>query len=234
MHNKLHTLEDAINIINMSETTEQLLSKLEQDEENLKCFDCGRLHPHYASVNHGILICANCAQHHKELPDHISHVMSFTEDSWSLGQLRIMAAGGNTAFKEFLETYPLPSSITLKYRTKAVAFYREMLDVVASGRVFNEEPPLPQDGAEVCEGIPISKPSSWRRFEDGFRKASEKTKVAFSSVTASAKDSYNKINSNPSVQKLKTETARFLVDAGESIKSGTKAAYDRLRHKEHK
>lgn len=52
-----------------------------------------------------------------------------------------MAAGGNSALREFFATYKIDrnSHISTKYVTKASAFYREMLNVVSDNLPYNGE-----------------------------------------------------------------------------------------------
>lgn len=39
------------------------------------CADCGADHPHWASVNRGVLLCDECSSIHRQLGRHISQVI---------------------------------------------------------------------------------------------------------------------------------------------------------------
>lgn len=70
---------------------------------NKKCVDCPAVNPEWASVTLGILVCLECAGHHRSLGTHVSFIRSVTMDAWTKDQLRRMqVAGGNDACQEFL------------------------------------------------------------------------------------------------------------------------------------
>ncbi|CAG9332466.1 unnamed protein product [Blepharisma stoltei] len=58
--------ENLILKLNMEspEITSEVFQKLQQDSENLYCFDCGSPNADYASTNHGIFLCSQCAGNH--------------------------------------------------------------------------------------------------------------------------------------------------------------------------
>ncbi|CAE7299912.1 CenG1A [Symbiodinium natans] len=63
---------------------------------NMECADCGAHCPDWASVNHGVLICIDCAGTHRSLGAHISKVKSTQLDSWRGEELQSFASkGGN-------------------------------------------------------------------------------------------------------------------------------------------
>eukprot|EP00439_Symbiodinium_sp_Y106_P084157 s135_g25.t1 len=63
---------------------------------NTECADCCAKNPDWASVNHGVLICIECAGTHRSLGAHISKVKSTQLDSWKLDELQSFSAkGGN-------------------------------------------------------------------------------------------------------------------------------------------
>jgi len=71
-------------------------------------------------------------------------------DSWSDIQLAMMKSGGNARLREFFDNYKIPSEgpIDAKYRTKAGAYYREMLKALAEGNQPPEAPSL-EEGLEI-------------------------------------------------------------------------------------
>jgi len=88
----------------------------------------------------------DCAGRHRGLGVHLSFVRSTTMDLWSNEQLRRMQLGGTQQFHDFLKLYPqlctLPrtmAELSTRYRSRAVAHYRRLLDVRCEGG----------DGAEI-------------------------------------------------------------------------------------
>ena len=50
---------------------------------NNKCCDCHSLDTDWGSINHGTLICLECAGKHRSLGVHVSFVRSIYMDTWS-------------------------------------------------------------------------------------------------------------------------------------------------------
>ena len=50
---------------------------------NQKCCDCPSLDTDWGSVNHGTLICLDCAGKHRSLGVHVSFVRSIHMDTWT-------------------------------------------------------------------------------------------------------------------------------------------------------
>ncbi|KAI8435350.1 hypothetical protein MSG28_003675 [Choristoneura fumiferana] len=46
------------------------------------CADCGASDPSWASINRGLLLCAECCSVHRSMGRHISHVKSLRQGSW--------------------------------------------------------------------------------------------------------------------------------------------------------
>lgn len=128
--------------------TEYVMDKLKEDTSNNYCFDCNSLDSDWTSVNNGIFLCLNCAGLHRGLGVHISFVRSMKIDVWQEKQLKLMHYGGNSALKDFLSNYALPSKNIEIYKTKALDYYREMLKARAEGLEFNKEQPSPESGQE--------------------------------------------------------------------------------------
>lgn len=120
---------------------EAVIERISHDEENNRCFECGAVQPLWASVNNGIMICLDCAGHHRNIGDvNVSRVRSINLDMWAEKQLKLMEEGGNTRFKAFLQTYLLDEihDIKVKYNTKAASYYRRMIEAKATMQDFDE------------------------------------------------------------------------------------------------
>lgn len=103
----------------------QILSNM--DEENMVCADCGNNLVEYASINNGILICFSCSQNHKKLGNQLSYVISIG-DKWDNYLIKYISSGGNSRFKQFCKNYYIDNlDISLKYKTKACEYYREII-----------------------------------------------------------------------------------------------------------
>ncbi|CAG9330982.1 unnamed protein product [Blepharisma stoltei] len=135
------------------EVINQVFNNLRQDPENNYCFDCGAPSADHASTNHGVLICAQCAGMHIVLGPSITNVKSWTAEPWTIKQLKLMAAGGNSAFREFLTQYNITreTPIAFKYRTKAAAYYRGMLDVVSENEPYDVDFPSADIGIQLID-----------------------------------------------------------------------------------
>jgi len=135
-------------------TREEVFGKMREDPNNQQCFDCKSPEVNSASVSHGIFLCENCAEQHKELGAHISFTRSLT-DNWSIRQLKIMTAGGNSSLQQFFQMYNMPedSRIDYKYKTKAAKYYREMLKVMAQGEPCELERPSLEEGLLVEDEV---------------------------------------------------------------------------------
>jgi len=96
--------------------------------------------PEWASVNLGIVFCANCAGLHRGLGVNISFVRSVSIDVWKPEQISFMEHGGNSRLREFLTSRgeDLMMPIERKYRTPGAELYRQQL----KARVAGEEEPM--------------------------------------------------------------------------------------------
>lgn len=60
-----------------------VLREISEYPGNQKCCDCPSLDTDWGSVNHGTLICLECAGKHRSLGVHVSFVRSVYMDTWS-------------------------------------------------------------------------------------------------------------------------------------------------------
>ena len=67
-----------------------ILREINQYPGNQKCCDCLSLDTDWASINHGTLICLDCAGKHRSLGVQVSFVRSIHMDTWSPLQLEMM------------------------------------------------------------------------------------------------------------------------------------------------
>ncbi|KAG6448673.1 hypothetical protein O3G_MSEX005623 [Manduca sexta] len=56
------------------------------------CADCGASDPSWASINRGLLLCAECCSVHRSMGRHISHVKSLRQGSWPPSLLAMVQA----------------------------------------------------------------------------------------------------------------------------------------------
>lgn len=132
-------------------TTAARVASLPGNEE---CADCEARSPTWASTNHGVVLCIECAGVHRSLGVHVSCVRSLELDEWRPDEVeRFIAKGGNTAVNTELMTSGAPSRIpadaprqlrerhiTAKYGG-VVAASAQADDALASGAVASSTSP---------------------------------------------------------------------------------------------
>ena len=105
-----------------------ILREINQYPGNQKCCDCLSLDTDWASINHGTLICLDCAGKHRSLGVQVSFVRSIHMDTWSPLQLEMMRQGGNGQIRDFFKKLQIDNSlITTLYSAKGAIHYREKL-----------------------------------------------------------------------------------------------------------
>ena len=120
---------------------EHIISEIRKYHGNLKCCDCPSLDNSWANINHGTLVCLDCAGKHRSLGVQVSFIRSIYMDTWnenqvrymilcvflclSLCQIAMMKYGGNGRIREYfkakkIEKYP----INVLYMKDSVELYR--------------------------------------------------------------------------------------------------------------
>ncbi|XP_065093760.1 ARF GTPase-activating protein Git [Ochlerotatus camptorhynchus] len=86
------------------------------------CGDCGCSDPSWASINRGILLCADCCSIHRSLGRHISHVKSLRQGSWSPSVLtfvnQLNSHGANSVWEHLLLDSVAPKNLKRKPTAK--------------------------------------------------------------------------------------------------------------------
>ena len=133
------------------------------DIKNNICPDCGKIKSmDFASINNGIIICAECAKEHLSLGYNISFIHSLSE-KWDDYLFNYIKVGGNSRFIQFCKDYKLNKendnkNITQKYKSKGLTYYRDILRSEVLGydppeninvnKAFEEEKNIPDNYPE--------------------------------------------------------------------------------------
>ena len=131
------------------------------DIKNNICPDCGKTKSmDYASINNGIIICAECAKEHEKLGYNISFLRSLG-DKWDDYLFNYIKAGGNSRFIQFCKDYKIDkgnNNIIQKYKSKGLTYYRDIIrsevlgydppDNINVNKAYEEEPEIPDNYPE--------------------------------------------------------------------------------------
>lgn len=217
------------------ESSDDTFRQLFETPENTVCFYCQAQPVTSGSVAYGIFLCSECAATLSPVP--FTTVKAFASE-WTTEELKLIKTGGNQTLKQFLEQFTFPdNSLTFMFRTKAAAYYRDMLATYAKGEECVVAPPEREEGVILVifdapeeEG----KTGVKEKIYSTVVSAGQDIKGKFEGLTSNkhVKDIEDKYSSmvakgkewaeQPGVQKLKEKTA----EAYSYVATKTKEAID--------
>ena len=218
----------------------QIFEKLKEDPENNKCIECDRENPTFASINNGCLMCPVCVQSHTALGVQISRIKSISGD-WTLEDLKLMTAGGNSSLKVFFDHYNITNTPpNFKYLTRASFFYREMLAVVAQDQEYQHNCPGIDEGIQLVATsypeLPIFveeakvEPSQTPEKKNAWawaKSAYAKTVAVGNKAAIKVEQKLNKFSEKPGVKKFEDKTMEI---AGR-LENGMQKLINKIKNK---
>ncbi|XP_052872850.1 ARF GTPase-activating protein Git [Anopheles cruzii] len=103
------------------------------------CGDCGSTDPSWASINRGILLCADCCSVHRSLGRHISQVKSLRQGSWQASVLsfvnQLNAHGANSVWEHLLLDSVAPKNLKRSKPTPKDAVHPTKTDFIRAKHV---------------------------------------------------------------------------------------------------
>jgi hypothetical protein len=113
--------------------------------EDQCCAECSRPGSDWASVSFGIFLCSLCADDvHRPLGPRKSLLRPLNDGwGWSLLDLAPLRLGGNSAFRESLDSFPTVRGLSAveKYSTRFAEYYRRRLDAMCTNAQLPQAPP---------------------------------------------------------------------------------------------
>lgn len=88
----------------------------------------------------------------------VSYVKNLSGELWDDFQCKLLQAGGNKNFWDFIKQYNMEwKPIVPKYKSKEAKYYRRMLAAKAENREFKEDPPLKNIEDALNKGVKVAK-----------------------------------------------------------------------------
>ena len=90
--------------------TQTELNKLRDLPWNSTCFDCTALEPAWVALPHGVFICVDCAQTHRNMGQHVSQTKAINTSThlWSPAELAVVHEVGNAVAAVAYANFALP------------------------------------------------------------------------------------------------------------------------------
>ena len=115
----------------LSSFPRDILDEVRRKPGNERCCDCKALDTSWSSVNHGSLICLDCAGKHRSLGIKTSIVRSIEMDAWTETEVEMLYCGGNQNLRDHLAgtMAALGSKFTIQtlYMSEAAELYRNKI-----------------------------------------------------------------------------------------------------------
>lgn len=180
-----------------------------------------------------IFLCENCAEAHKNLGVNISFIRSLEFDSWSVKQLKLLSAGGNSKLREFFGFYCIPPDLPIanKYMLVAAEYYKEKLLATSQGMPYTKPPPTLEEGLRPIEfALDNDAPSAPEvpkksRFGSFLSSAVSMTKKAANKISEKAK----KVKASPTYQTVSAKAKSTLNTVGHGLQAGADWTVEKSR-----
>ncbi|KAH3732116.1 Arf GTPase activating protein [Pelomyxa schiedti] len=174
------------------EDRDSAFSMLHEIPGNDACVECQAKNPDMASTTYGIFICHQCSFIHRAFGEHISRVLSTTQESWSTDLLTRVKLGGNQNFLDFMTVHKIPANITWwqKYPSNITDAYKSKIDALITGEPWAEPINLTwqagrSSGSETRTVTHKQKTPKLPSFTPGLRKL--KSNVSWGKISSGAK-----------------------------------------------
>jgi hypothetical protein len=131
-------------------------------EEDQRCVDCSRPGSDWASISFGIFLCSSCADVHRTLGPRKSLLRRLDDGwGWTLLDLAPLRLGGNSAFRESLDSFPTVRDLPAieRYSSRFAEYYRRHLDAVCASTQSPQAPAV-EVASAVANGDFLSTPEA--------------------------------------------------------------------------